>query len=167
MEQEHTTIEIDTRLGKRSVDTSKIITFPRGLVGFEDEQQFVLLQIRPDAPLLVLQSVKSPHLGLLVTDPKCFIEDYSPHVSEAELSLLGLTDLQEAALLVTVTIPQGEPEKATLSLTGPIIVNYVTCVGVQIPQNDITGPARVNLYVQKSKQEEESASKEQEASEEA
>lgn len=142
---EQKTIEIETRLGRRSIDTARIIAFPRGLVGFETEQQFVLLQIKPDAPLLVLQSLRTPQLGLLVTDPKYFIEDFTPRVSEAELAVLGLSDLTDAAILVTVSIPQGEPEKATLNLTGPIIVNHVTCIGIQIPQNDISGPARVSL----------------------
>ena len=142
---EQKTIEIETRLGRRSIDTARIIAFSRGLVGFETEQQFVLLQIKPDAPLLVLQSLRTPQLGLLVTDPKYFIEDFTPRVSEAELAVLGLSDLTDAAILVTVSIPQGEPEKATLNLTGPIIVNHVTCIGIQIPQNDISGPARVSL----------------------
>ena len=146
MEQENTIIEIDTRLGRRSIDTSRIIHFPKGLVGFEAEQRFVLLQIKPDAPLLVLQSVTSPQLGLLVTEPKCFLDEYTPHVTEAEMTMLGLTSLDDAAILVTVSIPQGEPENATLSLTGPIIINHVSCTGMQVPQNDITGPARVNLY---------------------
>lgn len=65
MEQENKIIEIDTRLGRRSIDSSRIIYFPKGLVGFETEQRFVLLQIRADAPLLVLQSVTTPQLGYL------------------------------------------------------------------------------------------------------
>lgn len=146
MEQEITTIEIDTRLGKRIVDVSRIIEFPRGLVGFEDEHRFVLLQIKPDAPLLVLQSVQNPHLGLLVADPLLFLESYTPQINEAELSLLQISDLKDAAILVTVSIPQGEPSKASLSLTGPIIINHHSCVGIQIPQNDIQGPSRVSLY---------------------
>jgi len=138
-------VELDTRLGKRYVEPSRFITFPRGLVGFETEQQFVLLQIKPDAPLLVLQSVQTPQLGLLVTDPKCFLPDFLPRVNEAEMTLLGLSDIHEAAMLVTVSIPQGEPEKATLNLTGPIIINHISCIGVQVPQNDITGSTRLDL----------------------
>ena len=146
MEQENAKIEIDTRLGKRVVDPTKFIEFPRGLVGFEEEHRFVLLQIKPDAPLLVLQSVKSPQLGLLVTDPRCFLEDFLPQVNEAEKSLLQIKDLTDVAVLVTVTIPLGEPTKATLNLTGPIIVNHYACIGLQVPQNDIHGSGRVNLY---------------------
>lgn len=146
MEQEKTTIEIDTRLGKRNVDPTKFIEFPRGLVGFEGEHRFVLLQIKPGAPLLVLQSVNTPQLGLLVTDPKCFLDDFVPQVNEAEKSLLQIKDLNDVAVLVTVTIPLGEPSKATLNLTGPIIVNHYSCIGLQVPQNDINGPSRVSLY---------------------
>ena len=166
MEQENKIIEIDTRLGRRSIDSSRIIYFPKGLVGFETEQRFVLLQIRADAPLLVLQSVTTPQLVLLVTEPKCFLEDYQPHVTEAEMSTLGLAKLDEAAILVTVSIPQGAPEKATLSLTGPIIINHLTCIGLQVPQNDISGPARVNLYTasQTSQEEPEEADTSQQPS---
>lgn len=138
-------VEIETRLGRRSVDASRIITFPRGLVGFESEQRFVLLQIKDDAPLLVLQSVQTPQLGLLVTDPKSFMPDFQPRVSDSERTMLGLKDLTEAAILVTVSIPPGEPERATLNMTGPIVINYLSCVGMQIPQNDMPGPAQVNL----------------------
>ncbi|MBR4741993.1 MAG: flagellar assembly protein FliW, partial [Desulfovibrio sp.] len=145
MEQELKTIEIDTRLGKRCIDTSKIIVFPRGLIGFEEEHRFVLLQIKPNAPLLVLQSVKNPQLGLLVTDPKYFLDDYNPTLNEGERHLLQIMDDKDMAILVTVSIPQGEPSKAMLNLTGPIIVNYHSCVGLQVPQNEMAGPSRINL----------------------
>ena len=153
MEQENTTIELDTRLGRRIVDANRVIEFPRGLVGFEDEHRFVLLQIRPEAPLLVLQSVQNEHLGLLVADPLLFLDSYTPQINEAEKSLLQITDLKDAAILVTVFIPQGEPAKATLSLTGPIVINHRSCIGVQIPQNDISGPSRICLGDLQKKQE--------------
>ena len=70
------TIEIDTRLGRRTVQTDKIIHFPRGLAGFEKEHEFVLLQVQPNAPLLVLQSISNPHVGLLVADPYSFQPSY-------------------------------------------------------------------------------------------
>lgn len=138
-------IEIDTRLGRRSIDTSKIVHFPRGLAGFEDEQDFVLLPLRPDAPLLILQSMKSPQLGLLVADPYCFLENYPLAVGEAELAVLQLSRLEDAAVLVTVTIPPGKPEDATLNLVGPVLINYQARIGLQVPQI-IDGPARVSMH---------------------
>lgn len=139
-------IEIDTRLGRRCINADKVIHFPRGLAGFENERDFILLQIRPDAPLLILQSVTTPVVGLLVADPYSFFDkSYAPQVSEAEKQLLSIESLEQAALLVTVSIPAGAPEKAVLNLTGPIVINFEMRVGLQIPQC-ADGPQQVNMH---------------------
>ena len=139
-------IEIDTRLGRRCIDADKVIHFPCGLAGFENERDFILLQIRPDAPLLILQSVTTPVVGLLVADPYSFFDkSYAPQVSEAEKQLLSIENLDQAALLVTVSIPAGAPEKAVLNLTGPIVINFEGRVGLQIPQC-ADGPQQVNMH---------------------
>ena len=62
-------VEARTRLGTRRIDPDKIIEFPRGLMGFEDQREFTLLQLREDAPFLVLQSLQDPELGLQVWLP--------------------------------------------------------------------------------------------------
>ena len=142
----NTEIEIDTRLGRRCIDADKVIHFPRGLAGFENERDFILLQIRPDAPLLILQSVTTPVVGLLVADPYSFFDkSYAPQVSDAEKQLLSIESLDQAALLVTVSIPAGAPEKAVLNLTGPIVINFEMRVGLQIPQC-ADGPQQVNMH---------------------
>ena len=139
-------IEIDTRLGRRCIDTDKVIRFPRGLAGFENERDFILLQIRPEAPLLILQSVNTPVVGLLVADPYSFFDrSYAPQVGDAEKQLLNIESLDQAALLVTVSIPAGAPEKAVLNLTGPIVINFEMRVGLQIPQC-ADGPQQVNMH---------------------
>ena len=139
-------IEIDTRLGRRCINADKVIHFPRGLAGFENERDFILLQIRPEAPLLILQSVNTPVVGLLVADPYSFFDkSYAPQVSDAEKQLLSIESLEQAALLVTVSIPAGAPEKAVLNLTGPIVINFEGRVGLQIPQC-ADGPQQVNMH---------------------
>lgn len=139
-------IEIDTRLGRRCIDADKVIHFPRGLAGFENERDFVLLQIRPEAPLLILQSVSTPVVGLLVADPYSFFDkSYAPQVGDAEKQLLNIESLEQAALLVTVSIPAGAPEKAVLNLTGPIVINYEARMGLQVPQS-ADGPQQVNMH---------------------
>lgn len=139
-------IEIDTRLGRRCVSTDKIVSFPRGLAGFENERDFVLLQIRPDAPLLILQSVSTPLVGLLVADPYSFVDRsaFTPVLGPAEKQLLQLGDLEQAAVLVTVSIPRGAPEQAALNLTGPIVINHEARIGLQVPQN-LEGPQQLYM----------------------
>lgn len=138
-------IEIDTRLGRRVIDPDKIIHFPRGLAGFEQERDFILLQLRPDAPLLILQSTTRPEVGLLVADPYSFLNSYPVMVGEAEQKLLQISETDDTAILVTVTIPEGHPENAMLNLTGPIVINHQAKIGLQIPQG-FEGPAQVAMH---------------------
>ena len=134
---------IESRLGKREIRVDKIIRFPRGIIGFEDVHEFILLQIRENAPLLVLQSLEKPTLGLLVADPFVFISDYTLHIGDAEQKLLQADSADELAVLVTATIPPGKPEETALNLLGPILINHRAHLGLQVPQTDMDGPARV------------------------
>ena len=138
-------IEVSTRLGRRRIDLDKVIHFPRGLAGFEGLHQFTLLQIRPDAPLLILQSLDNPALGLLVADPFSFIKDYRIKIGDAEQKLLGLKNVQQVAVLVTVSIPSGCPEETSLNLTGPICINHEARLGLQVPQAEEGIPSQVRL----------------------
>lgn len=145
-------IEIDTRLGRRTIDPEKIVSFPRGLPGFEKEHDFTLLPLRQDGPLLILQSIHRPEVGLLVADPYSFLPSYPVVIGEAEQKILQLDKSADAAILVTVSIPPGKPEEAMLNLTGPIVVNYQSRIGLQIPQG-FEGPAQVSLHQPEIEQE--------------
>ncbi len=139
-------VEIQTRLGLRTVDTDKVIYFPRGLAGFEGLHEFILLQIRPEAPFLVLQSMDKPNVGLLVADPYTFMQDYKVKVGDAEQKLLRLKGAEEVAVLVTVSIPEGKPEETSLNLVGPILINHEKRVGLQIPQADSCAVAQYLIH---------------------
>ena len=142
---ESTGIVIQTRLGQRTVTADRIIDFPRGLIGFEQLQRFTLLQIKEDSPFLLLQSVDEPECGLLVADPYSFMDRYEVKVGDAEQKILKLENRENVAVLVTVTIPSGKPENTTLNLSGPLIINTVTRIGLQIPQTDTELPSHFSL----------------------
>lgn len=138
-----------TRLGERFIDMDKVIHFPKGLMGLEDKRHFTLLQIRSDTPFLLLQSLDDPDLGLLVTDPYSFLDDYKVKIGDAEQSLLQAKKGEEVAVLVTVAIPRGKPEKTTLNLMGPILINHEARIGLQVPQPDVPSP--IYLYPEEEK----------------
>ena len=125
---------IQSRLGEREVRLDKVIHFPRGIIGFESAHEFTLLQIQESAPLLVLQSLEDPSLGLLVADPFSFLPDYSLDISDAEQQILQAQGVQDLAVLVTATIPPGKPEETALNLLGPIVLNHRARIGLQVPQ---------------------------------
>lgn len=132
---------VETRLGRMRLPESQVLSFPRGLIGFMGHREFTLLQVREESPFLVLQSLTDPSLGLLVTDPYQFLTDYEVLIGEADLKTLGVTSREQITILVTVTIPQGMPERTTLNLSGPVVVNTETRVGLQIPQTEGRYPA--------------------------
>lgn len=137
--------QVETRLGPQTVRLDKVIHFPKGLIGFEDKKDFTLLQIRPDAPFLVLQSMDEPTLGLLVADPYGFLPNYQIKLGDAEQKLLRVDTREQVAVLVTVIIPPGKPEETALSLSGPILVNHEARIGLQVPQTEERKPDKLYL----------------------
>ncbi|WP_043635645.1 flagellar assembly protein FliW [Desulfovibrio sp. TomC] len=132
---------VDTRLGRMVLPEDRVLQFPRGLIGFMGHREFTLIQVREDSPFLVLQSLDDPSLGLLVADPYSFMTEYEVVIGEADRKLLCIETREQTSLLVTVTIPQGMPERTTLNLSGPIVINTQARIGLQIPQTDSRYPA--------------------------
>lgn len=133
---------LETRLGKLAVDMERVIRFPRGIIGFEDCKEFTLLQIQDDSPFLVLQSLTRPELGLMMADPYCFMSDYTVKIGSAEQKILNIEDVQQIAILVSVTIPKGKPEETALNLMGPVLINHAERIGLQVPQVDSKYPPK-------------------------
>lgn len=138
-------IKVQTRLGEQKVSLDRVLRFPRGLIGYEDKRDFVLLQIREDVPFLVLQSLEDPSLGLMVADPYSFVEEYSIRLSDAEQHMLNVDEPGQVSVLVTVSIPAGKPEETCLNLMGPVVINHEARLGLQVPQSETAQPAKIYL----------------------
>lgn len=157
---------IQTRLGEYEFDESKVLNFPHGLMGFETMHSFMLMVIKPGSPFLLLQSLDDPSLGLLVTDPYVFMDEYIVKVSDAEQAILQVKDVKEVTVLVTVSIPRNKPELTTLSLTGPVLINHQVRVGVQVPQIDGKNPPSLRVHYIEGKTGDASCEKPQESTRE-
>lgn len=129
----------ETRIGKMHLDTDKFITMPKGLIGYEQETEFSIIEYKPDSPFFIYQSTKTPELGLLIADPYLFIGEYTVKLNEAEQAILQAETAEDITVFVTITIPHGKPEESTLNLSGPIFINHVKRIALQVPQ-DVTPP---------------------------
>ena len=134
---------IETRLGPQKVSSDKLVIFPRGIIGFEHEREFALLQMRGDLPFLMLQSTSTPSVGLLVTDPYTFYPEYQIEVGDPEQKILKVQKREQLSVLVTVYIPPNQPEKTSMNLSGPILINHELKIGLQVPQVDGKLPAQM------------------------
>src|ERR1043166_6198078 len=96
-------MEVQTsRFGPVEVDESRIINFPRGILGFPRYKSYVLIQPEADATFYWLQSVEAADLAFVVTDPLLFVPDYQIPLREETRAELGIADLDEANVLVIV-----------------------------------------------------------------
>lgn len=114
-------MDIETsRFGLLSVDDDRIMTFPRGLLGFPDHSRFALIQTNKENYFFWLQSVDDPNLAFVITDPSTFFKDYEVPLREETLADLQFTDMKYSQVFV---ICNKVGDWLTGNLLGPIIVN--------------------------------------------
>ena len=66
-----------TRFGLVAIAEDRVISFPKGLLGFSECTRFCLLEPGADACFFWLQSLDEPGLAFVITAPSLFVPDYS------------------------------------------------------------------------------------------
>ncbi len=115
--------------GEIEIEDKQRVRFPRGLFGFEDLQDFVLLDATQQ-PFYWLQSVDRVEVAFVLMDPRFFRPDYTPDVDPAELEEIGIAGADDMLVFSIVTIPAAD-QRMTANLQGPLIVNRSTHVARQ------------------------------------
>ncbi len=118
-----------TRFGVVEVAEDRLITFPKGILGFPEHRTFCLLQPGDDACFFWLQSVEDPALAFVVTDPALFVPDYTVPVRSEHMESLGLRTLDDAQVFCIVNKVE---DQLTGNLQGPLVVNTRTRTGEQL-----------------------------------
>jgi len=118
-----------TRFGTVEIAEDRVITFPKGILGFGEFRRFCLLEPAEDSAFFWLQSLDDPTLAFVVTDPSFFVPDYSVPVRQEQMGDLGLAHLEDAQVFVIVNKTD---QTLTGNLQGPLVINTVTRVGEQL-----------------------------------
>jgi len=113
-----------TRFGEFEVTDNEILNCPDGLYGFEQETQFALLPFDPniDSPLEWLQSLTTPELAFVVTDPIPFVPDYEVTLAVEDRRAIGLTEDEAFHIRVIVTVPE-DYRRMTGNLLAPLVIH--------------------------------------------
>jgi flagellar assembly factor FliW len=124
--------------GSQEIDENQIITFPRGLPGFEQCKRFKLFHEEGKPSVFWLQAVDEPEVVFSVAAPEMFGFGYELSLSADEEKLLGLREPDEAMVLVMLrrTGEEGaEPlpgyPKLSGNLRSPLIINARQQIGMQ------------------------------------
>ena len=122
-----------TRFGSVEVGEDRLIDFPTGLLGFSSFTRFALLQPDEDGVFYWLQSVDSPDLAFVVTDPSRWCDTYEASVRREHMDLLDLEQVDDARVFVIVN---KYDDTLTANLQGPLVVNLRNRRGIQIVLSD-------------------------------
>jgi flagellar assembly factor FliW len=132
------------RFGELEVDTTRILSFPEGILGFPQAKRFALVDSTDTGTYFWLQSLDDPALAFLAVVPWAFFPDYQIDLPPNEESALGLGSEADVMVLCLLTVVR-EQNLITANLLGPLIVNTETRVGRQIVLADSGYPVRAPL----------------------
>jgi flagellar assembly factor FliW len=118
-----------TRFGTVDLDEKRIITFPAGLLGFSSYKTFALLQPDDDAVFFWLQSLESPELAFVVTDPTLWVQGYEASIRREQMEELGLSRLEDAQVFVIVN---KYGRSLTANMQGPLAINVANHKAMQL-----------------------------------
>lgn len=118
-----------TRFGTVDLDEKRIITFPAGLLGFSSYKNFALLQPNDEGVFYWLQSVESPELAFVVSDPTLWVNGYEASIRREQMEELGLGRLEDAQVFVIVN---KYGQTLTANLQGPLVINLTNQKAMQL-----------------------------------
>ncbi|MFP4301590.1 MAG: flagellar assembly protein FliW [Spirochaetaceae bacterium] len=115
--------------GTIDIDERQLLTFPRGLYGFEQLREFALLDsTRP--PFFWLQSLEEPEVAFVLINPYIVRPDYVLEIPDDDLEKIGSPEPESILVFSIVTIPNSGGE-ITCNLQGPLLINRRERLGHQ------------------------------------
>lgn len=136
--------------GEIQIDEEKIITFPEGLLGFEDEKRFAIINTEEEkSQFLWLQSIDNLELAFVIINPFFAFPDYELIIPERVQEKLKIKDEKDVAIYSIVVVPE-DMEKMTANLLGPIIININKKLGKQVILDDDRYSTKHFVFQQKS-----------------
>jgi flagellar assembly factor FliW len=127
-------MKINTPFGTQDVDPETILTFPKGVPGFESCTRFKLFHEDKEDPVVhYLQAVGQTEVNLPVVDPATFGLRYELNLTDEEAALLNAKEGDPLAVMLVTYRPQGDPnpENVKVNINGPIIINPESRIGFQ------------------------------------
>jgi flagellar assembly factor FliW len=122
-----------TRFGELEVADSSVITFNKGIPGFEESMKYVLIPAdeKGETPFFFLQSIDREEVNFFLVDPFAFFKEYDIKLQDQMVEKLELESPTDAIVLTTVTA-KGEIKDATTNLKAPLVINNNKQLGMQI-----------------------------------
>ena len=119
-------------LGEQEVDPDTVITFPKGIPGFEGKTQYKLFNEEGKPSIYWLQSLDDPAITFSMALPETFGFAYEMSLSDEEVALLEADDPARVTVMVLLSRPNDEKSSddtaqaesgVRANLNGPLLLN--------------------------------------------
>ena len=121
-----------TKIGELEIDEEKVVRFEKGIPGFENLRDFIVVEKEESYPILWLVSLDSPNVAIPVIDPWLIRVDYTVDIDEETVKELEIEGMEDLRILAVLVIPVGNPKDMTINFMAPIVINKRTGKGKQI-----------------------------------
>lgn len=139
------------KFGNVQYNESDVFTFVRAILGFEDLRQFIIISRPESEPFKWLQSLEDPNVAFVIVEPKLILDNYVVELSQHDIKQLhGSQQLNDYKIFVIMTVPKGHPEKISVNLQGPLIMNLKNLRAIQMVLNNPEYDIRFSLFENQS-----------------
>lgn len=134
-------------LGEILITEDQIIKFPQGILGFENNQEFIILNIIDNDNFKILQDLKHPNIAFFIINPWDFYKNYTVDLPDEELGKIGIFPNQNNEFVVFNIVTLGKTfQESTANLLAPIVINTENKSGRQFIQNDTIYTTRHSIF---------------------
>ena len=120
------------RFGELEIEEQDVVRFADGIPAFEEEHEFVVLPYEEGTPYMFLQSMATPELAFLMTDPFVFFPDYSFELDDENMDKLEIKTMDDVLVCTLISIPRSGVADMTTNLLAPVVINRHTMQAKQI-----------------------------------
>ncbi|MGP7818533.1 flagellar assembly protein FliW [Niallia sp. 01092] len=129
-------MKIDTKYhGKIAINQDEILSFTKGIPGFPDETQFIILPLSDDGGFAAMQSAKTASLAFVISNPFDFDPTYDIELDNYVIEVLEIKEEKDVVVYSILTV-QDPFEKTTANFQAPIIINAKNNQAMQVILNN-------------------------------
>lgn len=120
------------RFGELEIDEKRIFKFTLPIIGFNELKEFIILDLNKDNFFKWLQSVEDPALAFPVVSVFSMDIDYSIDLPDNVIDALKIQSAESLLVMNVASIPQDNPQGATINLLAPLVFNVDELLAGQV-----------------------------------
>ena len=116
--------------GKITYSEDEILKFEKAIPGFEEIEKYIIRDIDEESSFKILQAIDNPNISFIIVSPFDVEEEYEIELNDEIIKRLEIEKSEDVILYSLVTL-NSNPDKITVNLKAPIIINILSNKGEQ------------------------------------